>query len=378
MKKPPIKITLFLTSLFSIGLFWFMANQTDTFSYTNAINLLAGLEGEPDRLFRQSKFIGLLFPVLLTKLGLPAIYSLFTQQILMWGICGILYYKILLHLWKKPYHAYIGMLMLILCQPMAVYGLAFLNDSIGWAMLLGGVYYSIKNGTHFSNWESLLLGTYFGLGFFVKETILLAGLFTFFIILLQKSNAKEKMQQLLYIGTPCIAILALGSLLTWLLWDQTLYHWIIFNQDTPPPSSLKSIITQSYRTIDVFWFLIPLGVYQLLAREKANNQLRSFFLTATTAWLILPFAWNYHYDRIFFMAALFILPFGALTLITYFPKTKHFLALAGGLSNLTVTYCIYRYQINGLILIAAIGYIILIICAYLFEKNNNKQARAAL
>ncbi len=349
MTKLPIKSTILLISLFSIGLFYFMAIQQDSSSFVEAIYILGGDLHHQDRLWRLTKPLALVFPSFLRLFGCPILYGLWLQQLFSYWLMAVVFYAILGLIYPHKQQAYIGLVALLLCQPMAVYGLAILVDTLGWAAILAVVYYSIKQHKKLHQTKLLIrLGIALGLGFFIKESILVAGLFIFYLILLLPLTWRAKIKAFSWIGLSFLIVILLGSGLTWVLWQQTVYHWFLFNENSPPVFNIYYLIQQTYRCLDVYWFLVLMGIYQYIKTAKHNIFLGIFLLTALSAWLLFPMAWHYHYDRILFMNALFLIPFVPLATAFMGKWQLPFVGLMGTL-NLLVAFGIYKYQIGGLI-----------------------------
>jgi hypothetical protein len=336
-----------------MGLFYFMLVQQDTSSFVAALRLASGESGVEDRLFRLTKPLALLLPIIFYQLGVSAIQALWIQQILSWCLLAFFSFRIFHILFDNPRQAWVGTLALLFCQPIAVYGLAALVDMAGWAFMFGIVYFVLRYQHKLDRIQWLIaLGLLLGLGIFVKESVLLAGLYTFFFLLYQSSTLLTKLKQYLVIGFSFFLVFVIGSGITWLIWETTIYHWVLFNQDTPPPSSLYHILLQTYRTLDVFWFLVLVGVLHYGRDRSQYGPLLSFVSTATVGMLVFPFLWHYHYDRILFMNTIFLLPLVVVG-SQLLGRFQLVLVLLGGMMNLLVAFGIYKFQMGGLIITAA-------------------------
>jgi len=365
-------IILFACCLLSMGLFSFLFWQQDTASFVNAVLLLTDdADASPDRLFRLSKPLVLLFPTILYSLGFSITSGFWIQQLIAWWVCAFLVYRILLFR-NSTSTAFLGALALVLCQPMAVYGLAYLVDAVGWAWMLLVVMRSLSTTAYHHRSKCIELGLLLGVGIFIKESIVLAGVFIFFQILLQQASFIQKSKQYLWIGTSFILTLSLGSLLTYAWCGQTLYHWILFNNtNTPPSFQFLGFVLQSYRTLDVFWLFALLGFASSWSVIRKATTLQVFLLTALTSWVLTPICWPYYFDRILFMNAIFLLPF-IVRGIRLFRGLGILLVLVGGLSNLFVTFAIYRYQTTGLLPIQLLVVACLLLCSYFYINRYYK------
>ncbi len=166
-------------SLLHLLLFSFLWEQTDTASYVNAIYLLAGDAAAPDRLFRLSKPLSLLLPALLYQItGLAPSWGLLVQQYLAYWVGAWALYQWLFLLFSERQLARLGLLAYLGMQPLAVYGLAMLTEGVGWAGLLLGLYAAqhVLWQSPWRWWRGLLLGLFWGLTCFVKESVVAAGL----------------------------------------------------------------------------------------------------------------------------------------------------------------------------------------------------------
>lgn len=347
-----------------------MAFQTDSSSFVNAVELLLGESSSPDRLFRLSKPLPLLLPAgLYYFCSLPIAGGFWIQQLLACWLTAYFLYKILFIISNKKNIAYLGMTAYLLCQPMAVYGLAILVDGMGWCWMVAAVWLilNILDKPAQSPFQLLYLGFFLGLGFFIKESIVMAGIFLFYAILLQKNIVwADKIKAYFLVGIACVSTFVLGNFLVYICWNESLLEWIKFGHDTPPPFSFKNFILQSYHSLDVYWFLIPFGLWQTRSLLKENHFVQSLFLTAITSWILLPFAWPYLYDRILFMNAPFLMLWIAMG-AAYFGRWAVPIVVVGGLLNLLVSFGIYKYQIGGLIFGAAVVFLGIVLLAKMKE-----------
>lgn len=353
----------FFCFLLSYFLFAFLHVQDDTSSFVQALELAFGESQTPDRLYRWSKPLALVTPSFLHLFGVPFLVGLLLQQAVSWWLAIYFFGKINFVLFQDKKQAYLAALLLLLCQPMAVYGLAGLVDMLGWAYILGVVYWVMRLPQSASHRSWIQLGILLGLGFFIKESSLIVGLFVFFFLAFQPTTIRVKLRQYLIIGSTFTTVIAFGSWLTWHLFGQTVYHWVLFNEQQPPATNWYYVAQQSYRTLDVFWLLIVLGIVHWQRQRRALSYLWSPLLaTGLVAWLVFPFLWHYHYDRILFMNALFLLPLAILG-SQWLGRLQLPYIVVGGLANLLVAFGIYRYQIGGLIVYEFLCFLGLLIFA---------------
>ena len=364
--------TLILTSLISIGLFHFMAYQTDTSSYVTAVKILLGESAADDRLFRLSKPLTLLLPALLHRLlGISIEYGFFFQQLLAYLGSALILYQILFHLLNNRQAAYNGMLAYLLCQPIPVYGLAMLTDGLGWFWAILGIVLVLRfidKPTYKIN-ELCLLGIFLGLGFFIKESIIATGIFLFYYILLHQSYTwKQKIIAYSLIGSTFLGTLILGNLATYFLFHESIYQWMVFGHNDPPNFNLKGFITQAYRTLDVYWLLVAIGLLLYSQQKQQQRVTQAMLLAALSCWILLPLTWPYLYDRILFLNAPFLMFWVALG-ASYFGSRATVLIILGGSMNLLATYGIYKHQITGLIALTNLVFLGLLLITYWYKKS---------
>lgn len=359
--------------MFSVCLFSFMAYQTDSPSFIHAVELLLGESTEADRLFRRSKPLSLLFPAFLYLLvDLPIQIGFSIQQFLAYWLSAIFLYKIVAFISSKESLAYVAMLAYILCQPMAVYGLAILTDGLGWSWMLIGTWMSLKvlSASKPSFYALAILGIFMGLGLFIKESIIITGIFTFFLFLLHPQHTfKAKLVGYSIIGSAFLSTFFIGNYLIDLFWSISIFDWIKFGQSDPPPFSWSRFITQSYHTIDLYWFLFIIGFIKSIYTSKWTHIHYALFLTFLSGWCLLPCVWPYLYDRILFMMAPFMMLWIAIG-ATHFKAFALPLVLLAGFTNLLVTFFIYKHQVSGLITMSAVSFILLLFLAHFLKDRK--------
>jgi hypothetical protein len=354
--------------LYSAYLFDFLHQQTDTDSYLNAMNILLGEPAGPDKLHRLVKPLAIIFPVIMNKLfGLSTETGLYIQQWMAYLTASMLFYLILERIFRNGRVALMGLIMLLGCQPFAVYGLSLMTDGAAWALQLAAIYYYLSIKTNENQniiSKYLILGSILGLGFFIKETIFLAGLFIFFDILLGKSNLASKVLNYIQIGFTFLAIVLIGSLLTQYLYNTSILNWWQFahSDSTVSGIDITAYIQQFFRTMDLFWIVALGGIIISigdLVRVTIKKELLALLLTGIIGFLIFPFLWDYRSDRILFMIALNLIPFAALFLSRL--GFWGFIPVFGGaMMNIYMTYRIYHFEEPGWIVFMSICFICLL------------------
>lgn len=341
--------------LLSLLLFSFLWWQTDTISFVEAVRLWWGEPDATDRLFRLTKPLALLFPFLLYPLGIAPEYALLLQQ---WAahFIGIFFLFLIYRRLDLSERQAMGAVAIYCgCQPVAVYGLAMLVDSLGWMCVFIGVYLTLRLDTKADKRpvDDTLLGLYFGAAFFVKESILVAGLFAFLHILMQNEMPLAKLRRYIAIATGFLFSLSLGLGFTQAYFGYNTLYWMYLNHvDSPPAFSLLGFLLQTYRTLDVYWFLVLIGLlYAYYNKHKITPAEKSIWLTGALGLLLYPLAWKYSMDRILFLFAPFWIAVAARS-EPYFRQAWWGLIVVGGLLNLMSTFFIYGYQIEGLLWIS--------------------------
>ncbi|MCH2021069.1 MAG: hypothetical protein MK207_01210 [Saprospiraceae bacterium] len=357
-----------------------MAYQTDTPGFVNAVNLLLNNNAEADLLFRLTKPLALILPAAFYSLfNIPVIYGLFLQQLIAYWVSAFVLYKIIKYVTNRQELAYLGMLGYVLCQPVSVYGLAMLTDGIGWCWAILGIWFSFKiidspaqRLIYFS-----FLGLYIGIGLFIKESVAVIGVFIFYHILLNTNFSNVyKIKAYFNIGSTFIISFLLGNFFVFNMWGESLFQWIEFGHNSPPEFSLIGFIQQSYHTLDVYWFLVILGILvffkTILEQKQINKGLMSMILTACSIWILLPVVWPYWSDRILFMAAPFIVVWIAIG-ADLFGKMAMPLVLFGGIMNVLVAFGIYKFNI-GFIVSSALVFLFLMLVVYLFNYFKKQKS----
>ena len=323
--------------------------QTDSPSFTNALTLWAGDEAQPDRLMRLTKPLALLLPLFLYKIGFSASLALLIQQHLSLWLALFFLYQIGATLSRSRLHAQSLCLAWLGSGAIGVYGLAVLMDTAGWAAMLGLAWLGLRwvlNHT-VNSLRVLGLAMLLGLGLFIKESTLTAGLF---LALLLWLNPKWQTGQKLFYSL--LALLGFGLTVSAGLWlthrwlGYSLLDWFNFNHtgEILYPQPLASFLTQTVRSLDNGWPLLLLGAW-IGWRHRANGSETAFaqwafILTGWLGLLLFPLGWEYYMDRILFMFAPFLLY--TVGFLRYWDKASLYplLLLSAGL-NIAANFVVY-------------------------------------
>lgn len=333
----------------SICLFAPLQIQTDTPSFTNAIDLLLGhQDAESDRLMRLSKPLSLYLPALLVSLGINASWAMIIQQYL--AIIVSLYF--INYLYTKVYcfdkaSTYRTMLLYLSSSVVFVYAYAALNDMPAWAFTWALMAFSHKiQNAKLPFPKYILWGILAALGIFIKESVLVAGVYIFWLILLDKNkDFSEKIKIYIAIGLPFLLVLSAGLWLTKSLFNYNLLDWFAFNHDDEAAlyegQWLKVYLIHFVRIFDVFWLFLPLGIF---LGKGVWHWKKIYMLGAIILFLIYPIVWAYMLERIMFMFAPFYLYLLALGLKSIGDKSAisaNLFLFFGILANLIASYGAY-------------------------------------
>lgn len=311
------KLVILFYILLSIVLFFPLQIQTDTISFTNAIDILLQQEGvEEDRLMRLSKPLSLFFPACLVMLGISAIWAMIIQQYIALFLSLVFIYILYVQYYAFEKSLVYKVLLLYLSSSVImVYAYAALNDMLAWAFtwFLICYFHNIEKregeATIVPFSKYILWGILSALGVFLKESVLVAGVYVFLAVLLYKNKSfLEKIKIYLCIGIPFFIMLIAGLFLTKILWGNNILDWLAFNHDDEENlyagQWLKVYLVHFIRMFDVAWSLLLLGIFL----GKGVRHLKLLHLIgAIILFMIYPLVWAYMLERIMFMFAPFYL-----------------------------------------------------------------------
>jgi hypothetical protein len=321
-------------------------NQYDSASYEAGARLLFGLEGGADLQGRMSKPLALLFPGLCEfAFGIDARYGFLIQS----GIC----YVLLVFLWKgilknlefSEEMQKMGILMLVMSQPFAVFSFGILADFPGWCCMLWLIYIYTQRSLSFK-WLWVAALTFIGL--LVKESIFVG--IVFVVISEFFNTSTRKISALRYVLMFGVIFVISQILIYYLNFDglvnrqREVRNWggVFEIQDI-------SQVLQIWRAFEGIWwfFLIPIVFHQ----KKIFSD--SLFKTATLSFFISIFLMPFVHpaflvDRVLFM----FFPLIFLSLLTLLnqhnvSKWGWLLILSGSLS-LVYTWLTYKFSLSGL------------------------------
>lgn len=321
-------------------------NQYDSASYEAGARLLFGLEGGADLQGRMSKPLALVFPGLCEiAFGINARYGFLIQS----GIC----YVLLVFLWKGILKNLefsedlqkMGILMLVMSQPFAVFSFGILADFPGWCCMLWLIYIYTQRSLSF-RWLWVVAVTFIGL--LVKESIFVG---IVFVVISEFFNTSiRKISALRYVLLFGVIFVITQILIYYLNFDglvnrqREIRNWggVFEIQNT-------SQILQIWRAFEGIWwfFLTPIVFYQ------KKLFLDSLFSKATLSLIfsvsLMPFVHPaFLVDRVLFM----FFPLVFLSLLTllnqpYVSKWGWFIVLSGSLS-VVYTWLTYKFSLSGL------------------------------
>lgn len=362
----PSKIALLLLCGLQWCLFYNLHTQPDTETFVLAIQKWAG-EGGEDRLFRLSKPLALVFPLGLYKfLQIPPFWGLLVQQMLAFWLGIVALHRLFLALSGDKRVADYGILLYAGSACVGVYGLAGLVDMSGWALSIFLLYkcliYSRLSNPNF--YQSAGLGIWLGLGVFVKESCLIAGLGLFWWILLNQIwGIRTKFLAYLQVGLIFVLTVGCGLWLTSWYFDKNVLGWMRFNHENAPeyPNKAYHFVQQTLRSLDTHWFLVALGIFQHRKQflQPIFTEKTAFLAAGISGLVLFPFLWGYYMDRILFMFAPFWIYWAALWLGQK-PKPI-FWGFLSILLNILASFLVYHYPFRGILWIIYIFFGLLLI-----------------
>jgi len=381
-----MKIRIILTlSVLSI-LYWFAFDflrwvQFDTPSFIGGSRLLFGLEGGYDFQSRISKPLSLILPGLLEKTtGVHPLYGFIFQNLMCFFACGFLIYKIMLMIYKSEKIAFSSMLAYSTCQVFAIFSLFVLTDITGWFFGILSIYLTLNYIIKEENNNKLILSGFIsGIGVFAKESAITGIIFLCIVILFSKNDIKGKIKRwtLSLIGfiLPFLAIFIIIEL----FFQNSIYKRILDAQDYYGFVYYKlSDFKQVFRTLDLFWFVLLLGlpkIWKVLRSNQIHNKesliMKSTLVAFIFTFLIMP-VHPFIVDRIMFMTAPFLIILMGYGIKKFQPYGYHII-ITGGILSLTVSWLIYKYNYSNLLLVSSVIYILfLIIVIPEISKNIKK------
>lgn len=372
-------IKIFLTLTILAVVYWFLFdflrwNQFDSPSFIGGARLLFGLDGGYDFQSRLTKPLVLILPGFIEFItSVHPKYVFIFQNVIFFCLCGSYFYKINQLIFKDNKIAYLGMLIYITCQPFAIYSLFVLSDVTGWFFGIFTIYLTLK---YFSKQIVQLkylafVGFMVGIGCAAKESAIIGLIFLFSYILLNNYSIKEKLKQFVFSFIGFIIPFALTFILIVYFYNDSVFKrytvvYKLFEHDGFELSNLKQI----FRIIDMYWFLFIIGIFsvvKILKKQTDNITLKTIILTGFITSILIP-VWPCFTDRILFLIA----PILIIIVVYGINKFKHFgfpLILIGGFINIFISFIIYKFKINGTIVIGTIIFLI-VAATFLFLLNK--------
>jgi hypothetical protein len=278
--------------------YWFLFDflrwiQFDTPSFVGGSRLMFGLEGGFSFQSRLSKPLVLILPGLFEKvLAIHPYYTFVFQNIICYFLSGFLVYDILNLIFKKKKIAIAGMLAYVMCQVFAIFSFVVMSDVVGWCMGLFVIYLTIK-WLHNKEYEAskiLIISIVSGISMFTKESAIIGFVFLVFFLLFQQNNIWFKVKTLMISICGFLIIFVLGTIAINFLFETSVlkrisetreYYGVIYYR--------LSDITQIFRTLDMNWILIIIGVPQIIRVIKSKNQIAlAAFCSFLVVFLTMP------------------------------------------------------------------------------------------
>jgi hypothetical protein len=337
---------ILISSLAYYFLFDFLRwNQYDSASYEAGARLLFGLDGGADLQGRMSKPLVLLFPGFCEyAFGVEPKYSFLIQS----GIC----YLLLVFLWKGILRNLefskdlqkMGILMLVLSQPVAVFSFGVLTDFPGWCCMLWLLYIYTHKSMSFK-WLQICIVSLIGL--LVKESVFVGIIFIAVSLLFDRTtNLKKKFLYTFFI--------LLTILISQLIILQLEFGGLVKRQSEIIRSGLLFEqhayieILQIWRAFDGAWWFFILALFTFKSQIKTFPYQMESLITLVLCFLALPFAHSASMvDRILFMffPMVFII---SLSYLQKFPQCIRLsVILFNGLLSIYTAFIIYKIDLKG-------------------------------
>jgi hypothetical protein len=347
-----------------MNLFSALSFQTDSPTYTYAISVLTGEVQLPEMHYRLAKPLSFIFPAFLSFfLKIAPAEALIVQQFMCNISIGLLMYSIIKKMHSRK-EAVLGIIILMGCQPFAIYSLAVMIDGAGWAIELFIIYYyfRIRENNHLIDF--IIIGILLGLGIFIKETILISGMVIAVDSIFTQHGLFKKFKYLLSVGIVFLILFLSGNFLTDYFFGNSLFNWweISHSDKSICELNIYHYFQQTFRTLDLFWIPFLIGSVLLIfniKKTKLNFEL-TLLIVGFIALIIFPIFWCYKIDRIIFMISILFIPICARGL-SAFGNSGIFLAIIGALLNLFLTYRIYFFHESGWIIGLSLLYILLLL-----------------
>ena len=339
--------------------YWFLFDflrrvEYDTPCYIGGARRLFGLAGGMDCQSRLTKPLVLLFPGLMELLtGVDPWYSFLVQNIVATFVCGFAIYLLLKGVFQHSWLAYWGMVVYLTCQPFAVYSLIVTVNPVGWAFGVLALFLTWKyiEGEHNLLRNSALIGLLVAVGFLFKESAIIGLIFLLSYIAFQPIPFKKMCSGLgaALIGFGVPSLFAFIAIYLWV--GDSFVHRV---NDVRTVSGLTHYwrLKQLLRMMDVYWFFVPIGLWNCVLALKKNED--SVLVKATIASLVLAFIglpyYPYCVDRIVFLTfPLFLI----VICYSFTGMLNHLRVLVpvAGVLNIVMTYFIYKNQVQGLLVI---------------------------
>ncbi len=346
-------VLLALATLYYFLFDFLRIREYDSPAYIGASRLLFGLSGGYEHQARIAKPVVLLLPGLFEIMtGKNPAWIFILQNFVAFLACGWLMHSIAYRLVNDEGTAFLVMLCFALCQPFAVYSLLVLADAPGWAWELLVIRLALDCES-FSWIKKGGLGLLIGLGFLVKESMLIAALFVFLNnLLFDGKDLLKKLKSLLNIGLPALLVMGLNAWFVKHFFHVNLLGWIVeANEEFQTFGYNLHYFQQVLHTLDLAWLYIIAGTIFALRKaafSACRSEHKAALITSLFFFLSAPLLANFAHDRVLFMASpfLFILTLG------YIKQNRQMLLLlipTFGFSAVLTTYLIYRFEFQNLL-----------------------------
>lgn len=374
------KILFFILTILAI-IYWHLFDflrkvEFDSPSYIANARLLWGIEGGSDFQSRISKPIPLILPGFFEKFfNINPQYIFILQNLLLFYICAFLIYQIVYKITYNNKLAFWGALIYVTSQPFAIFSLFVLTDIFGWFWGILSISLTIKFflSKKLDLKNSVLISVLTAVGLFAKESAIVGFIFLCFIILFDKKNYRYKIKTLALCVISFTITYLIGELILTFFYEKSIFKRLTETRDYYGLVYYNlTNIKQIARVFDVYWLLFILVLKQIKEHVFVD---KNPILLSCIASIILIIVFSpihpFICDRILFMFAPFVIIILSYGLLNYI-KQLPYLVVIGAILNVGVSYLIYKYNLNNILIISYLLYLLFIILILVQDYRKKK------
>ena len=374
LKNNNILIPLLISLSFCIVYFFMFDfiryNQADTINFVNATKILFGNTDVIDTQSRITKPVVLLLPGILNYIFSVKIEAVMLwQNILLFISSGVLLGKLISAFGFSNKLQYLGVFIFFTIQPIAVHSLELINDIAGYffSILILHLYFLWRKQAQISIKQYIILTTIIILGILSKESAGLAVLVIIADSFINFSSSRLIRNSILLFVSVFIILIV-----QWFIKMHYQTNNIINNviEEFYVNDGYSIKFEQIIHSFDVYWLFIVTGTFYLIKNIK-NYSYSKLLLLAGIITIPVLFLWATVQDRtIAVIAPLFVIYILYAVEKLRFDRLFYILILIAGISNITISFLIYKYDINGLLKYYLMGYFALLIVSIYFKERN--------